>query len=352
MTPSLLIVLIIICIIHNLIPITRSITYYVDPDNTIPDGGGKKWEQAFTTLEKAINEATSKVDKIFLMYNHTYSPATTNRFDCFNASVKLSIYGGFLGNETHESQRISSSEFYELYPSIISGNINDKAINTDNCFHVITYQRELTLDGVTISDGYANLQKYETQQYVLHKYGGALITYDGSQKTQLTINNVRFINNYAINGGALWFMSNNNNHVAAKITNCQFINNHAIDGKYEGGYGGAIYLYFMSNITIENTEFYDNHADFKAGAIYQDYGGILKCNKCQFKSNVAGAYGGALFAEDRNSQTTGTFPVITNSYFYNNSGIYLFIYSFVSSLFDQNNLCSLLLVMCGNYNEK
>jgi len=35
-----------------------------------------------------------------------------------------------------------------------------------------------------------------------------------------------------------------------------------------------------------------------------------------FEDNVAGGYGGALFAEDRNSQTNGTHPKIIHSSFF------------------------------------
>lgn len=43
----------------------------------------------------------------------------------------------------------------------------------------------------------------------------------------------------------------------------------------------------------------------KGGAVYQDYGGSFICNVCTFEKNIAGGYGGALFSEDRNSQTEG-----------------------------------------------
>ena len=40
-------------------------------------------------------------------------------------------------------------------------------------------------------------------------------------------------------------------------------------GEYEGGYGGAIYGMLSVNITVLNTDFNFNSADFRGGAIYQ-----------------------------------------------------------------------------------
>eukprot|EP01084_Bolivina_argentea_P021100 39188_1 len=212
------------------------------------------------------------------------------------------------------------------YETRLSGNINKKTQRDDNCYHVITYNEELTLDRITISDGYANLQTYGTSDTsdtsdTLHKYGGAMITIKGSKSTQLYLKNVNFRKNYALAGGALWFMANDQlqGNVNAMISNCIFQNNYAINGQYEGGYGGAIYTYFYANVTVSNTKFVQNKAEYRGGAIYQDYGGIFSCDGCAFIKNEAKhGYGGGIFSEDRNSQTEGTFPVITKSRFFKN----------------------------------
>ena len=39
---------------------------------------------------------------------------------------------------------------------------------------------------------------------------------------------------------------------------------------------------FLSNVTLFNTEFNGNKADFRGGAIYEDYGAILYINNCMF----------------------------------------------------------------------
>ena len=109
-----------------------------------------------------------------------------------------------------------------------------------------------------------------------------------SQATNLILNEVEFVDNVAINGGALWFMSSSQNEVDVLITNCRFEGNRALQGHYEGGYGGAIYTFLLANITISDTEFIQNHAANRGGAMYQDYGAFIDCKRCTFEANTAG----------------------------------------------------------------
>jgi len=86
-----------------------------------------------------------------------------------------------------------------------------------------------------------------------------------------------------------------------------------------GGYGGAFYLSEQSTAVIYSSVFEGNIADFRGGALYEDYGSNITCISCSFNGNVAYGHGGAWFAEDRNSQTSGTYPVLYNSTFTSNS---------------------------------
>ena len=83
-------------IITIILQLSTCTVYYVNPHNPIKTGGGKSWNQAFTNLDKAIIEATKLIDEIWLVYNYTYIPSTTNRMDCFNVAAGVKIYGGFL----------------------------------------------------------------------------------------------------------------------------------------------------------------------------------------------------------------------------------------------------------------
>eukprot|EP00484_Ammonia_sp_Unknown_P013894 CAMPEP_0197072120 /NCGR_PEP_ID=MMETSP1384-20130603/209934_1 /TAXON_ID=29189 /ORGANISM="Ammonia sp." /LENGTH=1656 /DNA_ID=CAMNT_0042510935 /DNA_START=66 /DNA_END=5037 /DNA_ORIENTATION=- len=295
--------------------ISQATIYYVNPDG-FSSGIGTSWSDAFLSLDEALTAATSSGDEVWLKGSNTYIPDTTSRSECFEAWRGIVIYGGFAGNETSPSQR---SNYTVTTASILSGDIGVVGDLLDNCYHVLTYSTQLTLDGVIIEHGYADFDdavEYETHTNTLHKYGGALMMSLALSQSDLVLNNVIFRNNTAINGGALWFKPSAS--TKAVITNCRFEHNRAMASEYEGGYGGAIYEYLLADVSISNTQFVNNYAEIKGGAVYIDYGAIFSCDECVFLYNVADGYGGALFAEDRNSQTSGTYPVITNSRFERN----------------------------------
>ena len=134
-------------------------------------GDGKSWAAAFKTLQEGINAASSSVADELWVAKGTYVPNTNfygTRYDApqysttmtFYLKKPIKIYGGFLGTETALTQRN-----WEVNETILSGNIRDLADSTDNIYHVLlimgkeTSQLEnVTVDGFTISDGYANVQ--------------------------------------------------------------------------------------------------------------------------------------------------------------------------------------------------
>ena len=252
-------------IIWILINSAHSIRYYVNPLNTISSGDGLSWPNAFTSLEQAIDvlPATGGAHQIWLIGNQSYTPNTTQRDQCFTFPPGIKIYGGFQGSEKGIQQRPADNIAYE---TIISGDIGIKGLTSDNCYHVISYDRLLSIDKVTISDGNANYNEhdYHTNQNVtLHRFGGAIMTMDAKiRRTQLFLNQVSLINNEAYNGGALWFTSNPNNQVNITITDCIFENNTAFDtdGSYGGGYGGSLYMSHLAVVSIRNSQFFNNHA--------------------------------------------------------------------------------------------
>ena len=139
--------------------------YYVDPGQSSSSGFGLSWSDAYQTLDAALSHATSSLDEIWLMGGYTYIPSNpSGRDDCFETSNGNAIYGGFDGTESSTSDR----DLDNNSPSIISGDIGVSGDNSDNCYHVITYEKELTLDNVIIQDGNAdyNLFEYGSQTNV------------------------------------------------------------------------------------------------------------------------------------------------------------------------------------------
>ena len=132
----------------------------------------------------------------------------------------------------------------------------------------------------------------------------------------LTIENCTFRNNTAREGGALWF----SNSVNVTISNSNFESNSAVKGTYLGGYGGAIFCEDYCKVWISNSNFIGNKADHRGGAIYSDYGTHLDISNSNFDSNSisSAGHGGAMFVEDRNSQSDGTYVYLSNCVFTNN----------------------------------
>eukprot|EP01084_Bolivina_argentea_P047209 86986_1 len=255
-----------------ILPVISTI-YRVNPENTGTIKDGSSWENGFDNLQSALTNATTTGDQIWLKgyststtSNYYYPDSSATRSTCFVALEGIEIYGGFVGDEILLTGRGTD---VNTYKSVLSGDLNQNNMNTDNCYHVITFNKKLKLYRITIRDGNAN---YNTdynnnlnddlstkQSNVIHKYGGALIN-NMRSGTDLEINAVTFIANEAINGGALWFSSNPLNSVIVKITNSKFESNKAIINTYEGGYGGAIYLYHLANVLLNNTQFISNFA--------------------------------------------------------------------------------------------
>ncbi|MCP4590535.1 MAG: hypothetical protein GY842_07315, partial [bacterium] len=135
------------------------------------------------------------------------------------------IYGGFAGTETDRDQRDPATN-----ETILSGNIGNDAQYTNNSYHVVVGGDGTTLDGFTVTEGFASGEGD-------HSRGAGMF----------------------------------NDGVDVTIDNCQFVNNATGDGPNgtsglpdvpptaggDGGHGGAIYNR-SSTLLISNTVFQDN----------------------------------------------------------------------------------------------
>eukprot|EP01084_Bolivina_argentea_P183590 316777_1 len=151
----------------SLFELTIAVRYYVNADIS-HSGNGASWAESFKTLDEALIAATDYDDIWLTISKEYYIPNTEIRSECFHIPKGVSIYGGFIGNENYISERPSAKDTKE--ETRLSGDINSEKKTDDNCYHVITYNEELTLDGLTISDGNANLENYADQTEALHKY--------------------------------------------------------------------------------------------------------------------------------------------------------------------------------------
>jgi len=271
-------------------------TWYVDGSlNTA--GNGTDWNNAFTTIQAAI-DAASKDDEIWLKKG-IYELSSQ-----VNVNKSVAMYGGFTGGETQRDQRDCS------------GNVTtvDGQGSVYHCFYVTA---DATIDGLFITGGNADGNWPDSS-------GGGIYNYESS----LTITNCTFSGNNAVGWGGGIF----NNESSLTITNCTFLNNSTTN--YHGGgiynvassaiitnctfsgnsaskNGGGIYNY-ESSLTITNCTFSGNSADDSGGGIY-NYESSPAITNCTFSGNSATSWGGGIF------NLTNSSPAITNCTFSGNS---------------------------------
>ncbi|MCE6991159.1 choice-of-anchor Q domain-containing protein [Dyadobacter sp. CY323] len=163
-------------------------------------GDGLSWSGAFKTLTEALEIANScnAVDTIWIAegtYYPTGSLSTGDRSQSFVITRSdINLLGGF-------SSSSPATRNAGLHKTILSGNINDDALTSDNSFHVIRLNASgghITLDGLTITGGIAD------GALVPNKYGGGLYSDDQGTRTSLTITNCIFTQNAAGQGGAIY----------------------------------------------------------------------------------------------------------------------------------------------------
>lgn len=260
---------------------------YVKQDATGLNNGSS-WENAYTDLSTAINSTTS--GQIWVAQGEYFPTTDVNgqipsdsRLNTFKLKLNIAIYGGFNGVETDLNQRNWVS-----YPTILSGNIGDTDLYSDNLMNVfsseyVNLNSNTILDGLTIKGGYAT-----------YNGGGIYVnqTYDGSFK----IKNCIIEENFARGEGGGLFVFNSN----PIIENCIFRNNKAHRG-------GGMYLWY-SDAAISNCEIYSNIADdfptsgsssLKGGGIYIGSYSSPRIFNNSITNNFARDVGGA-FVNDSN----------------------------------------------------
>ena len=119
---------------------------YVNADVIGGNDDGTSWNNSFTFLQFAINEAEYS-DTIWVAEG-TYKPTNSSfRTIYFSLNNGVKWYGGFQGDETELSQRnIETNE------TILSGDIGMQGDSTDNSYHVVY---TLGTDSTTVIDGFS-----------------------------------------------------------------------------------------------------------------------------------------------------------------------------------------------------
>lgn len=245
---------------------------YVDP-NATGDNSGLSWDNALTDLQLAINNSVAN-DSIWVKQG-TYTPSMSNRSESFTFPVEnIHIYGGFDGTETALNERD-----WQNNQTILSGDLNgndntnislDEATRSDNSFSVVdlTEAKNISLDGLVIADGHANLD-----DDTVSNYRGAAIYADNANN--ITLRNMIVENNVAIVGGAVRFFNGIENNSTFTVESCIFRNNLSTYSSSltfitsEVSFNNPV----NQNVNIHNSLFYNNTASDLVGSTRASFSG-------------------------------------------------------------------------------
>ncbi|GLC87628.1 InlB B-repeat-containing protein [Lysinibacillus piscis] len=258
---------------------------------------GSSWADAYTDLQAALTNVVAG-QQIWIAAG-TYKPTTgTDRSKSFQMKNNVAIYGGFVG--VSETETIATRDLI-TNKTILSGNIGDPMVSSDNSHNVFYHDYNIDLDATAVLDGVTIFGGHATDSSSGNRFNGGGM-YNKSNSSP-TLRNVLFERNYAVgNGGGMY----NFNGSSPTLQNVSFMEN-ITD---EGG-GGGLANVADSNPTIEGGEFKDNFAKSGGGGMWNASSTPIVSNVV-FKNNTTDEKGGGMWnVEDSN-------PVVTDVRFEDN----------------------------------
>lgn len=255
-------------------------TIFVSPTGT---GNGSSWQQV-TDLATAVQLATSG-DQVWFSTGIFYPTYGTDRNATIEFAQGVSLFGGFLGNETTIEERLAGST------TILSGNIGASDSQNDNSYTVLLLKNAtnmVIIDGFTIQDGAA---KGYDETHTLATAGAALFIEGGKQPT---IRNCNFINNTARFGGAVYIKGTSVQGTAPLFLSCSFVNNKA---DFEGGAVINNGANGFANPVFKHCEFNNNKSDYGAAIFNNGTDGNANplIFNCKFINNFAVTDGAVVY---------------------------------------------------------
>jgi len=209
---------------------------------------GKSWATAFKTVQEGLLSASNQAPCEVWVAGGTYPAYQSSVADSVVLKEKVSVYGGFTGQETARDQRVLGKS-----PSILDGQ--------SKVYHVVRGSVQCLMDGFTIQQGLGYCAPGNPCT-ASDSIGGGLLVEGGF----VTVSNCTFSRNAASKGGGI-FQS-----------------------------GGSLVL--------KNVHFVDNTADLSGGAIHTA-GGDAQLSGCAFFNNLASQqYGNAIYNQ------TGSYSIL------------------------------------------
>ena len=276
--------------------------------NGSADDDGLSWLTASNDLQAMI-EVSSLGDEVWVaagVYKPTImadtSSTATDRDKAFFLKSDVKIYGGFSGIETLREQRD-----WNAYPTILSGDIGEPEITSDNCYHVLIALGAMgsaCLDGFTITGGNADLAssiKLNGNTFYKSSGGGMYVLNTGSG---LVLTNLTIRNNSALNrGGGIY-----NESTSEKTPNNPIIYKAIITRNTALDSGGGMYSY-SSSPTLTHVLITENSTTATVsygGGVYNDTRSSPKFTDVLISGNSATYRGGGIY------NFSSTTPVLTN----------------------------------------
>jgi hypothetical protein len=314
----------------DLYPLNTAKVLFVTPNGTV-DNDGSSWQQP-ADLQTAISRAGTRnsnavasddVAEIWVAEG-TYVPSQSDLNAPFDLINNVGIYGGFKGNESKRSQRISDPL---RGGTVLSGELPTGGRSKAAVVHAgSNITSTAVLDGFQIqdADGYAGLWCQGGQPTLANlfvtsnhgKYDGAGARIEVKKDGTMTLSNCLFVDNSCDgDGGGLWVSDNWPPYAFELILrDCNFQHNSCAS---KGG--GAYFNLVVAR--MERCRFRQNEASKLGGGIHAD-GSWKFIVDCEINENkvseepwpavLESSVGGGGFSGD------GAHVLITNSVFWKN----------------------------------
>ncbi len=303
--------------------------FFVD-DNALGANDGSSWEDAFSSLQSALNLA--EPGDVIWVKEGSYSdgpyPLKTgvDIYGSFNQSLTDTCGGEHKRNIRNDKSIINGNNAGVCLVSARDGHMDGFTVQYCNgtnggaiqitdpniVFGNMLFQNNQSPNGGVINnESYTTFYNCEFLNNTSSN-GGAI-----RNAGEISCKNCVFKNNYGSNGGAVAFgygtfidslfednSSNNGgamNNVAGDFQNCRFISNHSYNGGALTGVGGSFFdCLFMYNSAINggaveqsqgvfvNCEFSYNNADTNGGAVADSSGTFVNCIVANNNSNING----------------------------------------------------------------
>ncbi|MCH8566714.1 MAG: T9SS type A sorting domain-containing protein [Balneolales bacterium] len=276
--------------------------------NATGNNSGSSWNNGFTNIQSAIDVAAPQ--SVIVVAAGTYSATSGNELMRLTSSLNgIRIYGGYAGNEPVQlnnllldERNLSGNEV------VLSGSGVRRVIFLDGVENG-GFDESTVIDGFTITQGQSGR-------------GGGFLCEGRTENGRCspTLSQLRFINNSATFGGALYLDGSNGGVSTPVGNNLFFSDNTAIDsggGVLINGRNGFVNPSF-TDITVQNNEAVDGDGGgFAITANTGEARGLFR--NISFTGNIAiNGLGGAIAIESTGGEASPDFinvSAINNSAF-------------------------------------